>query len=97
MNYGRKLTMFRGVADNRWRFSGALIWRGTIVMNSEISGVSRQIVVVLAAIGLAAGLGGGGKQEDKTKTGPSLERVVKIGHAGPLTGEIAHLGKDNEN
>jgi branched-chain amino acid transport system substrate-binding protein len=23
--------------------------------------------------------------------------VVKIGHAGPLTGSIAHLGKDNEN
>jgi branched-chain amino acid transport system substrate-binding protein len=26
---------------------------------------------------------------------PSLE--VKIGHVGPLTGQIAHLGKDNEN
>lgn len=25
------------------------------------------------------------------------EQVVKIGHAGPLTGQIAHLGKDNEN
>jgi branched-chain amino acid transport system substrate-binding protein len=25
------------------------------------------------------------------------EEVVKIGHAGPLTGSIAHLGKDNEN
>jgi branched-chain amino acid transport system substrate-binding protein len=66
-------------------------------MNSEISGVSRRIVVVVAAIALAAGLGACGKQEDKTKTGSSLERVVKIGHAGPLTGEIAHLGKDNEN
>src|SRR6266850_5930497 len=84
-------------ADNRWRFSGALTWRGTIVMNSEISGVTRRIVVVVAAIALAAGLGACGKQEDKAKTGSSLERVVKIGHAAPLTGEIAHLGKDNEN
>ncbi|HTT40342.1 MAG TPA: branched-chain amino acid ABC transporter substrate-binding protein [Burkholderiales bacterium] len=25
------------------------------------------------------------------------EEAVKIGHAGPLTGPIAHLGKDNEN
>ena len=23
--------------------------------------------------------------------------IVKIGHAAPLTGSIAHLGKDNEN
>jgi len=28
---------------------------------------------------------------------PQPEIVVKIGHAGPLTGGIAHLGKDNEN
>lgn len=26
---------------------------------------------------------------------PSVE--IKIGHVGPLTGSIAHLGKDNEN
>ena len=25
------------------------------------------------------------------------QEVVKIGHVGPLTGPIAHLGKDNEN
>jgi branched-chain amino acid transport system substrate-binding protein len=25
------------------------------------------------------------------------EEAVKIGHAGPLTGSVAHLGKDNEN
>lgn len=28
---------------------------------------------------------------------PPQEFVVKIGHAAPLTGAIAHLGKDNEN
>lgn len=27
----------------------------------------------------------------------SAQQVVKIGHVGPLTGSIAHLGKDNEN
>lgn len=27
----------------------------------------------------------------------SAQQVVKIGHVGPLTGAIAHLGKDNEN
>ena len=25
------------------------------------------------------------------------EQVVKIGHVGPMSGAIAHLGKDNEN
>lgn len=27
----------------------------------------------------------------------SQEQIVKIGHVGPLSGQIAHLGKDNEN
>ena len=65
-------------------------------MNSKFSGMVRQIVVAGAAVALAAGLGACGKQEDKAKSGSSLERVVKIGHAAPLTGGIAHLGKDNE-
>src|SRR6188474_2359879 len=34
----------------------------------------------------------------KTPAAPAEEVVVvKIGHAGPLTGGIAHLGKDDEN
>jgi branched-chain amino acid transport system substrate-binding protein len=41
------------------------------------------VVAAAAVIGLAAC----GKKEE----------AVKIGHAGPLTGSIAHLGKDNEN
>ena len=65
-------------------------------MNSENSGMLRQIIVAGAAVALAASLGACGKQEDKAKSGSSLERVVKIGHAAPLTGGIAHLGKDNE-
>jgi branched-chain amino acid transport system substrate-binding protein len=27
----------------------------------------------------------------------AADEVVKIGHVAPLTGGIAHLGKDNEN
>jgi branched-chain amino acid transport system substrate-binding protein len=44
------------------------------------------ITAIAAALALAGcGQGGGGGSE------------VKIGHVGPLTGGIAHLGKDNEN
>ena len=52
-------------------------------------------IVVVAAFGLA----GCGKKEEPTGGAgvASLQRVVKIGHAAPLTGAIAHLGKDNEN
>ena len=25
------------------------------------------------------------------------EQIVKIGHVAPLSGQVAHLGKDNEN
>lgn len=32
-----------------------------------------------------------------TGTTTQAQEVVKIGHVGPLTGAIAHLGKDNEN
>ena len=31
------------------------------------------------------------------KAAAAEETIVKIGHAAPLTGGIAHLGKDNEN
>jgi branched-chain amino acid transport system substrate-binding protein len=39
------------------------------------------------------------KGAEAPKAAPAAEAVttVKIGHAGPLTGGIAHLGKDNEN
>ena len=47
---------------------------------------------------------GCGKEEPKKAEAPKAttppapeSTVVKIGHAGPLTGGIAHLGKDNEN
>lgn len=65
----------------------------------------------LSAVVVAFMLWGCGKTEtpppasqgDSTKTAPSPaaaggdEVTVKLGHAAPLTGGIAHLGKDNEN
>ena len=32
-----------------------------------------------------------------TSLAMAQEQVIKIGHVGPLSGAIAHLGKDNEN
>ncbi len=62
-------------------------------------------LTVVAAAVLA--LYGCGKEEPKKAEAPKAGRqraaaaedvvVVKIGHAGPLTGGIAHLGKDDEN
>src|SRR6476646_2775053 len=58
--------------------------------------------LVAAAV---VGLYGCGKEEPKqapaapAATAPAAAETVtvKIGHAGPLTGGIAHLGKDDEN
>ena len=62
------------------------------------------LTLVAAALVTAYGCG---KEEPKkaeapkTTTAPAAPAddtvTVKIGHAGPLTGGIAHLGKDNEN
>src|SRR5215813_10650438 len=60
------------------------------------------LTVVAAAV---FALYGCGKEEpkkaDATKAPTAAAAddvvVVKIGHAGPLTGGIAHLGKDDEN
>ena len=34
---------------------------------------------------------------DNSEFDPEGRKIIYIGHAGPLTGPIAHLGKDNEN
>src|SRR5512132_4148703 len=66
---------------------------------------TRQIGFTIVAAAILAAYGCS-KEESKTTTTTSAapaapaapESVtVKIGHAGPLTGGIAHLGKDNEN
>ena len=54
---------------------------------------NRALVAALAALAIA----GCGEQK-KPAAGTSGDTIeVKIGHVAPLTGGIAHLGKDNEN
>jgi len=55
-------------------------------------GIGLSIIVVLA-------LGACGKHEPTAgkKSSATGKEIVKIGHVAPLTGSIAHLGKDNEN
>jgi branched-chain amino acid transport system substrate-binding protein len=58
------------------------------------------------AIAAAVALAACGKKEEapapkaeaaKAEAAPAPAEVIKIGHVAPLTGGIAHLGKDNEN
>lgn len=53
--------------------------------------VDIRIPLIAASVAAAFGLAGCGPSD----TGAGME--VKIGHVAPLTGGIAHLGKDNEN
>ena len=56
--------------------------------------------ITKSALALAASallLAACGKNGDKSTAVPSDAVEVKIGHVAPLTGPIAHLGKDNEN
>ncbi|MBI3148245.1 MAG: branched-chain amino acid ABC transporter substrate-binding protein [Betaproteobacteria bacterium] len=63
----------------------------------------RTLGLTLVAVALAGVYGCGKKEEAKPAPAPKAEApakpevVVKLGHVGPLTGPIAHLGKDNEN
>jgi branched-chain amino acid transport system substrate-binding protein len=56
-------------------------------MNKGDLSTHLKIAIVGAAAAAALTLAGCGKKDES----------VRIGHAGPLTGPIAHLGKDNEN
>ena len=66
--------------------------------------LSRKLGLTIFAAALATAYGCG-KEEPKKADAPKAAAaapvedvvVVKIGHAGPLTGGIAHLGKDDEN
>jgi branched-chain amino acid transport system substrate-binding protein len=64
---------------------------GLIAMNQKL------LPALSAAI--LFGLAGCSKNEPPAapKAAAPEELVIKIGHAAPLTGGIAHLGKDNEN
>ncbi len=65
----------------------------------------RTITLVPLAIAAAVTLAACGKKEEPAKTeapksaaaAPAPQKAqLKIGHVAPLTGGIAHLGKDNE-
>src|SRR5207244_12346666 len=66
---------------------------------SENSMKNTTLAVSLLAVALA--LAGCSKEAPKSEKpagrAASGASEVKIGHVGPLTGGIAHLGKDNEN
>jgi branched-chain amino acid transport system substrate-binding protein len=66
------------------------------MMNSKASKVIF-MKSAIAALATALVLLGCGKSGDKTAVVPADGMEVKIGHVAPLTGPIAHLGKDNEN
>src|SRR6185436_17261990 len=61
---------------------------------------NRKLGLTLVAAALVT-FYGCGKEEPKKAEAPAAPAedvvTVKIGHAGPLTGGIAHLGKDDEN
>jgi branched-chain amino acid transport system substrate-binding protein len=58
------------------------------------SRITKSTLALAASALLLAACGKGG---DKSSAVPSDAVEVKIGHVAPLTGPIAHLGKDNEN
>lgn len=61
---------------------------------SHITSIRSVLALAASAILLAAC----GKGGEKTAATPAADGIeVKIGHVAPLTGPIAHLGKDNEN
>ena len=65
-----------------------------------MSSKASKVIYVKSAIAASATvlvLLGCGKSGDKTSAIPADGVEVKIGHVAPLTGPIAHLGKDNEN
>ena len=65
------------------------------MINLKVSKVMFMKSAIAAAATLV--LFGCGKGGDNTGATPADGVEVKIGHVAPLTGPIAHLGKDNEN
>ena len=66
------------------------------MINSKASKITflKTAIALSATAMLLAACGKGG---DKSAAAPVDGVEVKIGHVAPLTGPIAHLGKDNEN
>src|SRR6267142_3410327 len=92
--------MFKTLADNPDKPAKVTIKRGDRQMKAlGMTNGFKWVAAGLVAV-TAFGLAGCGKKDDQSGAGgkaSTIQRVVKIGHAAPLTGGIAHLGKDNEN
>src|SRR5213595_479560 len=86
---------------------GALVYPDHVNPRRSLMQITfAKILPIAAAVALVTACG---KKEEKpaepAASAPAAaapaagggEVVVKIGHAAPLTGGIAHLGKDNEN
>ncbi|MFN3630362.1 MAG: branched-chain amino acid ABC transporter substrate-binding protein, partial [Casimicrobiaceae bacterium] len=66
---------------------------------------TNKFALAALAVAVSAGLAACGKKEEpkKAEAAPAAapaapaEVTVKIAHVGPISGQIAHLGKDNEN
>lgn len=66
-----------------------------------------QLNIKLAVVAAAVALAACGKKEEVAPAAPTAaptaaaapagDNLIKIGHVGPTSGAIAHLGKDNEN
>ena len=63
-------------------------------MNKSNITFTRNVLALAASAMLLAACG---KDGEKSAVAPADGIEVKIGHVAPLTGPIAHLGKDNEN
>ena len=76
----------------------ASLLKGDSGMNKRtMADVSRRACATFVGLSLVFLIGACGKNDESAGDGGDKVRLVKIGHAGPLTGPIAHLGKDNEN
>ena len=67
-----------------------------------INKFANKLTLAATAVAVAATIAACGKKEEPkaaapAAAAPAAEMVVKIGHVGPTSGQIAHLGKDNEN
>jgi branched-chain amino acid transport system substrate-binding protein len=78
--------------------AGAVLKYGATFRETSMQRKQLSLAVFAAMAALAlAGCGEEKKPQPAVAPPPPPPMVVKIGHVGPLTGGIAHLGKDNEN
>jgi branched-chain amino acid transport system substrate-binding protein len=66
-------------------------------MNYRLLAISAMSVAILAACGKKEEAPAPAPAPAAAPPAPAQPAVVKIGHVGPTSGAIAHLGKDNEN